>query len=132
MATQRAVCVGINYPGTSAALNGCVNDAHDWAELLTNNGYEVVQLLDNSATKTNIVLALTVAISAMKRGDRLVFTYSGHGTWVYDTDGDEDDKRDEALVPIDYSTDFMPMSTKVHGYKIQPTGVHVFYGVSLQ
>ena len=35
-------------------------------------------------------------------------------------------------VPIDYSTDFMPMSTKVHGYKIQPTGVHVFYGVSLQ
>ena len=35
-------------------------------------------------------------------------------------------------VPIDYSTVYMPMSKNVEGYKIMPTGVHVFYGVSLK
>jgi metacaspase-1 len=34
-------------------------------------------------------------------GDDIVITYSGHGTWVRDDNGDEPDGRDEALCPWD-------------------------------
>ena len=34
--TKKALCIGINdYPGTQNDLNGCVNDARDWAAALT-------------------------------------------------------------------------------------------------
>jgi hypothetical protein len=33
---ENTLCVGINdYPGDGSDLNGCVNDAHAWAALLT-------------------------------------------------------------------------------------------------
>lgn len=35
------------------------------------------------------------------RNDIAVITYSGHGTWLADEDGDEPDGRDEALYPYD-------------------------------
>jgi metacaspase-1 len=103
MADKRALCVGINYPGTSSQLSGCVNDAVDWAELLRANGYSQVQvLLDAAATKDAILRALRENVAALGWGDRLVVTYSGHGTWVPDRDGDEVDRRDEALCPTDF------------------------------
>ena len=37
-------------------------------------------------------------------GDSLVFQYSGHGTQAEDLNGDESDRYDEALVPIDYTS----------------------------
>jgi hypothetical protein len=40
-------------------------------------------------------------IGDAKYGDVVVITYSGHGTWVPDSDGDEPDRRDEALCPWD-------------------------------
>lgn len=102
MGDKRAVCVGINYPGTSAQLAGCVNDANDWAEKLASAGYSADLLLDSGATKAAILGKLREEVSRLGWGDRLVFTYSGHGTWVPDRDGDEADGRDEALCPIDF------------------------------
>lgn len=102
--TKRAVCVGINYPGTSAQLSGCVNDANDWADLFHASGYKEVRvLLDGAATKAAILGALRAEVAKMTWGDRLVFTYSGHGTWVPDRSGDEVDGRDEALCPSDFT-----------------------------
>jgi hypothetical protein len=43
-------------------------------------------------------------IGAARSGDTLVITYSGHGTWVPDSSGDEPDGRDEALCPHDIAT----------------------------
>jgi hypothetical protein len=103
MGDKRAVCVGINYPGTSSQLSGCVNDANDWAEKLTSAGYSARTILDSGATKAAIVSALREEVGRLGWGDRLVFTYSGHGTWVPDRDGDEVDRRDEALCPIDFA-----------------------------
>jgi hypothetical protein len=40
-------------------------------------------------------------VSALRRGQTGVITYSGHGTWVPDLDGDEADRRDEAICPVD-------------------------------
>lgn len=100
---KRAVVVGINdYPGTGSDLAGCVNDALDWDAALRARGYSTTMLLNEAATKANIVAALTTAVEASKRYDRIVLTYSGHGTSVPDRSGDETDGRDEALVCYDF------------------------------
>lgn len=97
-----AVCVGINdYPGTSSDLAGCVNDANDWEVELARRGFAVSKLLDKAATKAAISAELIRAIKTAKSGDIVVFTYSGHGSWQPDRDGDETDGRDEGWCPVD-------------------------------
>jgi metacaspase-1 len=99
---KRALCVGINdYPGTSSDLSGCVNDAKDWAEALKSRGYEVTTLLDQEAKRQALVDGLTDLVGTAHAGDSLVFTFSGHGSWLPDDDGDEPDGRDEMLCPYD-------------------------------
>lgn len=104
MNKKYALCVGINYPGTDAQLSGCVNDAVDWKLLLEANGYRVSSLLDGAATRSGILSELRRLVATAGYGDRIVFTYSGHGTWVPDRDGDEIDGRDEAICPTDFRT----------------------------
>jgi metacaspase-1 len=99
MSDRYAVCVGNNYPGTPYELAGCVNDAHDWATVLDTHGYQVRLMLE--PTRTDLLAVLAATIGRVGWGDRFVFTFSGHGTWVPDTDGDEADRRDEALVAAD-------------------------------
>ena len=102
MANKFALCVGINnYPGTASDLSGCVNDAEDWAAELTSRGFAVQKLIDSKATKANITNGVRGLLEQAGSGDVVVFTYSGHGTWLPDLDGDELDKRDEALCPHD-------------------------------
>jgi metacaspase-1 len=103
MKQRLALCVGINdYPGVASDLSGCVNDAHDWHVTLLERGYDVQMLLDSEATAVAIVERLQSRLAQLKFGDRFVFCFSGHGTWVPDRDGDEVDKRDEALCCFDY------------------------------
>ena len=103
--TRRALCIGINdYPGTSNDLTGCVNDARDWASELYSRGFEVNSLVDAQATRAAMTSAINTLITGAQRGDTNVFTYSGHGTWVVDQNGDEVDGRDEALCPYDINT----------------------------
>ncbi|WP_230970572.1 caspase family protein [Nitrogeniibacter aestuarii] len=102
--SKSALCIGINdYPGTESDLAGCVNDANDWSSLLGQRGYLVRQMLDGEATKAAMVQAIGDLIGAARNGDSVVITYSGHGTWVPDTSGDESDGRDEGLCPHDIS-----------------------------
>lgn len=99
-----ALCVGINdYPGSGADLAGCVNDANEWAYLLGQEKYQVETLTDAGATRANLVEALTAIVARAKWSDRIVFTFSGHGTWVPDRSADELDGRDEALCCHDYA-----------------------------
>jgi hypothetical protein len=102
---KRALCVGINdYPVRGADLKGCVNDARAWAELLRDHyGFaepDITILLDQQATKANILAALDGLLAGAKRGDVIVFTNSSHGTYVADEDGDET-RYDEAMCPWD-------------------------------
>ena len=102
--SRKALCVGINnYPGTANDLSGCVNDAKDWAAALKTRGYDVTILLDDKATRANMAAELTKLVTGGAKDDDLVFTYSGHGSWVADDDGDEADGRDEMLCPYDIS-----------------------------
>ena len=99
---KRAVCVGINdYPGTNMDLNGCVNDAHDWKGVLEARGYAVTLLIDAQATRAGMLDALTTLVGSATAGDSIVFTFSGHGSWLPDESGDEDDLRDEMMCPHD-------------------------------
>jgi hypothetical protein len=96
-----ALCVGINEY-VSAPLSGCVNDANDWAERLAHEGYEVQVLIDGAATKAQILSNLRQLVFKAGFGDRVVFTFSGHGSWIADLDADELDGRDEVLCAYDY------------------------------
>ncbi len=104
-APKRALCVGINdYPYEGNDLNGCVNDAKAWAELLVKKfGFasgDVKIVLDGKATKKNVIAALKDLVAGAKSGDQLVFTNSSHGSYVADTDGDEP-RYDEIICPHD-------------------------------
>jgi metacaspase-1 len=96
-----ALAIGINRYGHGADLSGCVNDANDWATTLHDRGFGVTTLLDDRATGAAIRQGIDDALSMAGRGDTVVVTFSGHGTWIPDTDGDETDRRDEALCPVD-------------------------------
>jgi hypothetical protein len=108
-----ALCVGINdYP--HAPLQGCVNDALGWERLLAGEGYTGATMLDGQATKSTVTDALVTLIRNARFGDRIVFTYSGHGTWVPDVDRDEFDARDEALALHDYATGGLLLDDELH------------------
>lgn len=102
--SKRSVCIGINdYQGVANDLNGCVNDANDWANLLeTKFGFETRIILNAEATQEAVRGALNELIATAGPGDSLVLTYSGHGTWVPDQgEIEESDNRDEALAVYD-------------------------------
>lgn len=102
---KKALCVGINdYPYDGSDLNGCINDAHAWADLLKNHygftGSDIKMLTDAEATKAAMVAGLKELLKGAKAGDMLVFTNSSHGTYIADTSGDEP-SYDEAMCPYD-------------------------------
>lgn len=99
MPKKIALCIGLNYPGTDNELSGCVNDATDWATALEAKGFVTETLLEPDLDTMR--RRIGVLVSDAERGDTAVLTYSGHGSYVADTDGDEPDGRDEVLCPAD-------------------------------
>lgn len=104
-APKRALCVGINdYPYDGNDLNGCVNDAHAWSDMLTKNfgfaGSDVRVMTDAEATKKNVVAAVKNLLAGAQSGDVLVWHNSSHGSYVADKSGDEE-TYDECLCPYD-------------------------------
>jgi len=98
---KKAVIVGINnYP--QYPLTGCVNDALDYQTTLLAKGFSVTLITNSQGTKANILNNLQYMVSNSVSGDSLVFAYSGHGSKVPDTNGDEPDQYDEVLCPIDF------------------------------
>lgn len=55
-------------------------------------------------TRISIEENLKWLVSNALPGDTLLLYYSGHGSYSHDTSGDESDKRDELIVPLDYDT----------------------------
>jgi hypothetical protein len=107
---KRALLVGINdYKGVND-LNGCLNDVTNMRNILktylgfTNRDIRV--LVDDRATKENIVYRLNWMVKGAKAGDFLVFHFSGHGSQIRDRDGDElRDHMDELICPWDMNWD---------------------------
>ena len=108
---NKALLVGINkYKLPGSDLQGCVNDVTNIRHmLLTYFGFTVKQIrviVDERATKANIMKRLEWLVKGAKPGDRLVFHYSGHGSQIRDREGDElKDNLDEILCPYDMDWD---------------------------
>jgi hypothetical protein len=99
---------GINYTGTRSALQGCINDALNIQGVLRSKyGFDVTLMTDNTArrpTQSNIITAIHELVRASQEQDveEIFVSYSGHGSWIRDYNGDEVDGRDEVIVPLDY------------------------------
>lgn len=107
---KKALLVGINDYQQINDLSGCINDVTNMRDVLLKYfGFKVPDirvLVDRRATRENILSRLIWLITGTKRGDTLIFHYSGHGTRLRDRDGDElKDFMDEAICPWDTNWD---------------------------
>lgn len=98
-----AVLIGIgNYPSSSQW-----NSIHSQNDiiLLENNlkekGFLIKTLVDNQATKRNIINTLEALIANSETGDNVLIHFSCHGQQMSDVSRDEKDERDEAIIPYD-------------------------------
>jgi metacaspase-1 len=103
---NKALCVGINdYPVDGADLQGCVNDANAWADLLVDRfdfpRSQVRVLTDRRAKKAAILDGLKKLLAGAKAGDIIAFTNSSHGSYIPDRQDDEPDGYDETICPWD-------------------------------
>ena len=125
---KRALCVGINdYPAAGMDLAGCVNDARDWESHLTQRGYTVERLIDREATAARMKEALRALMAGSAAGDSLVFTFSGHGSWLPDDDADEPDARDEMMCPYDVMDHHFVLDDDLHDiFSLKGDGARLF------
>ena len=112
--SKKALLIGINYYDTpAAALKGCVNDVVNMRNMLIDAyGYdsENIKVLRDDAvdavfkpTASNIVNSLASIIAQSASLKEIWIHYSGHGSQIRDTNGDEADRLDEVIVPSDYT-----------------------------
>jgi hypothetical protein len=110
---KRALLIGIEYINTENYLPGCKKDVLLFKQLLTKRlGFEeenITILTDNHTdrlydlpTGQNIYNHLNTLCNTNLNDDLTFIYYSGHGTQVFDTNNDEVDQKDEAIVPMDF------------------------------
>lgn len=112
MSQKFATVIGINYIGTVNELNGCIKDSKDIKSFLeTNLSFQQINYLtDNEQLKptdanikSSIIQMISNAKNALQTVDQvdLFFYYSGHGASIPDRSGDETDRKDETICPLD-------------------------------
>lgn len=109
--SKKALLIGINYKNSSGQLNGCINDVRNVRDFLTQycgyNPSNIRMLTEEDTikpTRANIESNINWLVSGNSKGDTLFFHYSGHGSSIRDTSGDETDRKDEVIIPLDYQT----------------------------
>ena len=104
---KKALLIGINYTGTQNELYGCINDVNCIKERICKQGFTdknikiITDLTSKKATRANILTEFKNLLVNSKAGDFLFFTYSGHGSYILDRNGDERDGYDEMIVSCD-------------------------------
>ncbi len=104
--TNRALFVAIDkYPNGSGWNEiHATNDSKIVLPMLKQYGYKdahVNVLLNDKATKSNIVDALSGMCKQAKAGDYIYIHFSCHGQQMLDDNEDEPDGLDEAIIPYD-------------------------------
>src|SRR5262245_7193840 len=102
---DKALLLGINDYKHVNPLRGCVNDVENVRKLLTEKfGFDaknVKTLINQRVTKAKVQEQMKWLFRDAREGDRLVFHFSGHGSFTADLDGDEDDGKDELICLYD-------------------------------
>jgi len=103
---NKALLVGINkYP--FAPLQGCVNDISDMANFLVSKcGFKMedIRLLtDERATKDAIIKRLRWLLKGLRRKDKVIFHFSGHGVQLpFRNSQGKVSGLHEAICPVDF------------------------------
>jgi len=106
---DKAILFGINRYKQISDLRGCINDVRNVKSLLIDTfdftPANIRTREDDAVTKSEIQEQWAWLLDDVSAGDRLVFHFSGHGSYTTDEDGDEDDGVDEllCLYPMDWS-----------------------------
>jgi hypothetical protein len=117
---EYALLIGINHyappenyvPSTNIGrldfknLDGCINDVNAIYSVITSrfqfSAPNIDTLLDNRATRENILKAMDALFEKCKSGDIALIYYSGHGSRVRNSlSANKADKYDETVVPSD-------------------------------
>lgn len=101
--TKRALVIGLGEQQDKnwAKINGD-KDVSYVKSMLFGAGYnEIDTLVNEQATKENIVLAFNNLAKNSNVGDIVYIHFSGHGQLVTDINGDESDGWDESWIPYD-------------------------------
>lgn len=110
--SKKALLIGSNYYDTpSARLNGCINDVVNMRNMLIDAyGYDAANITmlrdddaSNKPTAANILKQLVSIVSQSGSLGQIWIHYSGHGSQIYDINGDEPDGLDEVIVPCDFT-----------------------------
>lgn len=79
-----ALVIGISdYEGWAYDLEYCDDDARDWKNFLTSQGYQVKTLIDRKAAASEIDVEIDNLLALEDGNDHVVLTYSGHGASNY-------------------------------------------------
>jgi 5,10-methenyltetrahydromethanopterin hydrogenase len=110
---NKALLIGINYSNTKNELRGCINDVKNIKNLLMNfynfKEENILILTDDNTDKKllpthdNIINGIKWLMIDSKPHSNLVLHYSGHGDQKFDYNGDEEDGKDEVIIPSDYN-----------------------------
>ena len=115
MAQKEALIVAVdNYKGTKYDLDGVKKDFKKMQQLFENWGFHVT--LVRNAESMKLEQYLSHAVNSLSRDDKFIFYYSGHGYHIKDTNGDEPDGEDEALVLSDGERNELFIDDTLFGY----------------
>jgi hypothetical protein len=123
--TKKALVVGIDkYKNPQYDLQGCTMDATVMSGVIQDHyGFprdNIRMLLDDRATKANMLDRLDWLVRDNNPGDVVTFFYAGHGSQVRDRNGDElDDGLDEILCPHDLNWDDPLTDDIIHSYLVR-------------
>ena len=119
--------IGINYDGdNNAKLNGCINDTEKICNFLLEkcnfNNNNIDLLTDNTIikpTRQNIINSFRKIIKKIEDENikEVWFSYSGHGSYLPNIK--EKDYQDEALVPLDYSSNGLIRDDQIYNLFIK-------------
>ncbi len=131
--SDKALLTGINNYSAIGDLRGCINDTKSMFALLTEEfGFKesaICVLNDDDVNKAKLRKQWKWLLKGTKPGDRLVFHFSGHGSYTVDQDGDEDEGVDEliCLHTMDWNDpDSYLLDDELRAWTQEiPTGVHL-------
>jgi len=111
---KKALLIGINYYDTENELSGCINDVIHLKSFIKENLHfnnsNIMIMRDDYAKESmlypnefNIKKQIEILVEWANNNvnAEIWFSYSGHGSYLFDTNGDEDDFQDEVLCTVD-------------------------------
>jgi hypothetical protein len=132
---RKAILIGSNYTGTPNQLTGCINDVNEWKNLLPSWGFSIEYFMTdleqgiNYASKANILTNLALFVNSLASGDVGFIYYSGHGSQIRDTNGDEISGKDSVIVPADYASSGFIKDDDIRSIlTLGKSGVNIFTG----